>query len=179
MDKPKIIYYPHPQDEMWNQECEVLIPYLFGKRVDIGSACRSIFKGDVRVDIDEKHNPDVLCSGDELPFKDGEFDCLYSIHSFEHFNNQSKLLTEWARVIRRGGIIALVHPDVNHTGIYRPDGLRPGENPYNKHEYEKTYSDFFKWFKRNGDFGLKIIDSGVACPNWSFYIILKKKSFAK
>ncbi len=179
MPEQKTIYYPDPTDEMWNQECEALIPYLSGRGVDIGSGSRSIFKDDVRVDVDEKHNPEIYCSGNDLPFKDGEFDYLYSIHSFEHFRDQAKLLTEWARVIKRGGVIAIVHPDVEHTGIRRPEGIRSGENIYNKHEHEKTLAGFLKWFKHNGNFGLKIIDKGVACPNWSFYIILKKNIFQR
>ncbi len=174
MENVEITLYPHPKDDMWNQECEALIPFLSGKGIDIGCSNRSIFKEDVRQDIDKEMQPELLCSGDELPCKDEEFDYLTSIHTFEHFKDQIKMLTEWARVIKKGGIIAIVHPDVNHTGIYRPDGLKEGENPYYEHHHEKTYADFLAWFKKNNSFGLSLVDSGVACPNWSFYIILKK-----
>jgi len=174
VSKQKKICYPDPNDDFWNKECKCLIPFLSGKGVDIGSGPRSIFKEDLRVDLDERINPDICCSGDALPFKNDEFDYLYSIHSFEHFENQVRLLREWARVVRKGGIIAIVHPDVSWTGVLRPFGLRPGENKYNEHKHEKSYSDFLSWLKENGGFGLKIIESGEAREAWSFYIILKK-----
>jgi len=172
--KPRT-YYPDPKDDMWNQEVESILPYLTGEGIDIGCGDRSIKKGDVRVDLDPKNIPDEFCSGDELPFEDLRFDYLSSIHSFEHFKDQEKLMREWARVIKKGGIIGIVHPDVNYTGIHRPDGLREGENPFNEHYHEKTLSDFKKWFKKYGDFGLDMIDSGEACPNWSFFIVLRKR----
>jgi len=174
MSEQKTIYYPHPKDIMWNDECEKLIPYLAGKGVDIGAGGRSIFKEDVRVDLDKKTNPDVCCSGDELPFKDNEFDYLYSIHSFEHFEDQRKLLKEWCRVVRKGGIIAIVHPDVEYTGVRRPDGLKPSENPYNEHKHERTLDDFLYWFKSQRDLPLRVIDFGEARIEWSFYVILKR-----
>jgi len=178
MDQQNIFYYPHPTDNMWNRECEALIPYLFGKGVDIGSSNRSIFKTDIRVDIDEKYNPDYFCSGDKLPFADDTFDYLYSIHSFEHFEDQEKTIKEWTRVIKKKGIIAIVHPDVEFTGIQLSSEINSDKNPYNKHTFERTYEEFLKWLKKNNYFGLKLIDSGIACGRWSFYIILKKKVFS-
>ena len=149
MSEQKIIYYPHSMDDMWNQECEALIPFLFGKGVDVGSSTRSIFETDVRVDIDEKHNPDCLCKGDDLPFEGEEFDYLYSIHSFEHFEDQEKTIKEWTRVIKTGGIIAIVHPDVEFTGVQLPADANPDKNPYNKHTFERTREEFLKWLKKD------------------------------
>ena len=179
MPEQKIIYYPDSNDDMWNQECEALIPYLFGEGADIGSSVRSIFENDVRVDIDKERNPTVRCSGDELPFNDNTLDYLYSIHSFEHFEDQKKTIQEWTRVIKRGGIIGIVHPDVEFTGIQLPIDLNKDKNPYNKHTFERTYQEFLKWLKINNYFGLKLIDSGIACGKWSFFVILKKKGCVK
>jgi len=161
-------------DDLWKKQVEYIIPFLSGKGVDIGSGIRSLFENDVRVDIDKKCNPDVCCPADELPFKDGEFDFLYSIHSFEHVENQEKTIKEWARVVRSGGVIAIIHPDVNYTGVYRPDGLLPGENPYNEHKHENTYDGLLAWFKLQKNLPLKIVSSGGAIPQFSFYVILKK-----
>ena len=177
MNDQKVIYYPDANDDMWNWECEKLIPYLFGKGVDIGSSVRSIFEEDIRVDIDKKRCPNYCCAGDNLPFKDDEFDYLYSIHSFEHFEDQEKTIKEWKRVIKRGGIIGIVHPDVEFTGVQLPADANPDKNPYNKHTFERTREEFLKWLKSNNYFGLKLIDSGIACGKWSFFVILKKKSF--
>ncbi len=131
----KIKYYDTNEDPMWNKEVESLMPWLFGKGADIGCGNRSITPDIVRVDIDEKVKPDVLASGDKLPFKDEEFDYITSIHSFEHFEDQVKTLNEWLRVIKVGGIIAIVHPDVFFTKKQNPEIDAPGlkANPYNKH----------------------------------------------
>jgi len=173
--RSKLIVYPDISSSLWTREVEKLLPFLSGKGVDVGSARRVVFQDQIRVDLDNRHDPDVCCSGDDLPFEEGKFDYLTSIHSFEHFENQVKMLNEWVRVIRKNGIIAIVHPDVGCTGVFRPNGLKSGENPYNEHKHEKTYSDFLEWFKNNGNFGLEILESGVAYPGWSFYIIFKKK----
>lgn len=170
--------YPDPNDDMWNQECEVLMPFLFGKCVDIGSSNRSIFENDVRVDIDKERKPDFCCAGDELPFKDEELDCLYSIHSFEHFEDQEKTIKEWTRVIKRGGVIGIVHPDVEFTGVQLSPDLNKDKNPFNKHTFERTQKQFLEWLKLNNYFGLKLIDFGEACGRWSFYVVLKKNGFS-
>lgn len=173
-EQKNVTYYPHPTDNMWNAEAGKLIPYLFGKGADIGSSNRSIFTTDVRVDIDPERHPDILCSGDKLPFEDEEFDYVYGIHSFEHFPDQEKLLKEWRRVVKKGGIVAIVHPDLEFTKEQKPLDQNMDKNPYNKHFYERTYQQWLDWFSTLEDLGLKIIDSGVACGRWSFYVIMKR-----
>jgi predicted SAM-dependent methyltransferase len=164
------------QDPMWLSEAAKLTPWLRGKGADIGCGLRSTKEDSIRVDIDERVKPDVLASGDALPFKDGELDYITSIHSFEHFDDQYKLLTEWLRVLKPGGIIALVHPDVFYTKKQNPEIDREGllKNPYNKHWHEHTLESFRKQLEEWSALPFRIIDSGPACPNWSFYFILKK-----
>jgi len=174
MEDKKNEYYPHPLDAMWNQEIEKLIPYLQGKGVDVGCSNRSVFKEQTRVDIDPIHKPDFLCSADELPFEDNEYDYLTAIHVFEHFDDQLKMFKEWARVIRKNGIIAIVHPDVDYTGIQKPASANPDKNPHNKHYHERNLKQWLEWFNSQGFGNLKILDTGEACPNWSFYAIIKK-----
>ena len=175
-EEKKVKYYNEEQDPMWRSEVESLMPWLSGRGVDIGCGARSIKKGIVRVDIDKAVNPDILASGDSLPFKDGEFDYLTSIHSFEHFDNQIKTLTEWLRVIKSGGIIGLVHPDINYTKKQNPEIDAPGlkENRYNKHWHEQTVDSFIELLNTWENLPFRIVDYGVACPDWSFYVILKK-----
>ncbi len=174
MDDVKITYYPHPLDDMWNKEAESLIPYCQGYGLDVGASNRSIFKDQIRVDIDPKLNPDYVCSAYNMPFKDQEFDFCTLIHVFEHFEKPLDLIAELTRVIQKGGIIAIVHPDVDFTGVQRPEQANPKTNPHNKHYFEYNLHDFVAWFKKQNIPSLKIIDSGVACPNWSFYVIIKK-----
>jgi SAM-dependent methyltransferase len=48
-----------------------------------------------------------------LPFKDGTLDCLYQSHVIEDFSyaDQVKILLEWKRCLRSGGVICLLLPD--------------------------------------------------------------------
>jgi predicted SAM-dependent methyltransferase len=169
-------YYKDEQDSMWKWEVEKLMPWFCGKGVDIGAGGRSIREGILRVDIDEKVEPDVKASGDKLPFEDGKFDFVCAIHAFEHFPDAKKTLSEWLRVVREGGIIGIVHPDIFYTKKQNPEidnsGLR--ENPFNKHWHEHTQDSFVAMLKGWTDLPFRIMDFGVACGNWSFYVILKK-----
>lgn len=172
----KIKYYDDEQDFMWQAEVEKLIPWLDGKGADIGCGARTIREGITRVDIDEKVKPDILSSGDELPFKKPEFDFITAVHNFEHYSDSKKTLKEWLRVLKVGGIIGIVHPDIDYTKKQNPEIDNPGlrENPYNKHWHEYNLKSFIKMIKKWTDLSFQIVDYGVACPNWSFYVILKK-----
>lgn len=178
--KPKIKetkYYDTETDEMWLLEVECLMPWMSGKGIDVGCGARTFSKDILRVDIDKAVKPDIVASGDKMPLKDEEFDYLISIHSFEHFENPKKVLTEWLRVLKVGGVIGIVHPDINYTKKQNPEidnaGLR--ENPYNKHYFEHTPESLIEKLKEWEDLPFRVIDYGVACNEWSFYVILRKK----
>ena len=175
-DKKDVKYYNNEFDPMWKIEVEKLIPWFSGKGADVGSGRRSFDSKIIRVDIDKKVKPDILASGDALPFKDNELDFICSIHSFEHFEDQKKTLVEWLRVIKPGGIIGIVHPDIDHTKKQNPVIDAPGLklNPYNKHWHENNASSFEDQLELWSDLRFSIIDRGVACPNWSFYFIIRK-----
>lgn len=175
MEKYKKIFYPDPNDDMWNKEVEKLIPWCAGKGADIGCGSRSINGDVIRVDIDEKREPDYVAKGDELPFKDEELDYIVSIHNLEHYEDQRKVLNEWRRVLKDGGIIAIVHPDRDYTGEQQPEESNMDKNPFNKHYHERNELEFHKWFLEQGFKDLTIVDSGKAAINWSFFLILEKK----
>jgi SAM-dependent methyltransferase len=172
-----IKYFGDVDDPMWQFEVIKLLPWLYGKGADIGCGGRSIFKEVLRVDIDPAVGPDIVASGDKLPFKDGELDFISAIHAFEHFPDVKKLLTEWLRVIRSGGMIGIVHPDVSFTKPQKLPENNPSlkGNPHNKHYYEHTQESFLKFLASLADLPFIIVDYGVGCPNWSFYVILRKK----
>lgn len=170
-------YFGNVLDPMWQLEVDKLIPWIYGKGADIGCGQRSINKDIIRVDIDENNHPDILASGDNLPFKDGELDFITAVHSFEHFEDQYKTLKEWFRVLKKCGIIALVHPDVDYTKKQRPLELNPELklDPFNKHWHENNLESFKIQLDKWKDLGFEIIDQGTACTNWSFYLIIQKK----
>jgi SAM-dependent methyltransferase len=47
-----------------------------------------------------------LYSGDKFPFKDGQFDCVWSYQSFEHLPNPDACAAEINRVLKKGGVFA-------------------------------------------------------------------------
>ncbi len=170
------VYLTNNSDPMWEKEAEKLRPWLYGKGADIGCGTRSAKKGSIRVDIDKNVKPEVLASGDSLPFNDGELDFISSIHSFEHFKDQNKLINEWLRVLKINGIIAIVHPDIRYT--YQQSATvgnnSKGFNPLNTHYHENTESSLIDYLITNFNDRISIVDHGSACPNWSFYLIIKK-----
>ena len=175
MEFKKMRYYPVDEDDMWNKEVEKLLPWIDGKGADIGCGDRTIDNSILTVDCDIKRKPSVVAKGDKLPFKNGELDFIVSIHNLEHYDNQREVLDEWRRVVKSGGVIAIVHPDVDYTGIQAESQYNTDKNKFNKHYHERNEVDFHRWFLAQKFDDLVIIDSGPACREWSFYLIIEKK----
>lgn len=167
-------YYPHPQDAMWNQEIASIMPWLWGDGVDVGCSNRSPMREQIRVDADPWAQADVVAEVNQLPFDDGRFDYLTAIHVLEHIEDQRQCLMEWARVLKTGGIIAIVYPDLEFTGKQKP--ILPGDPnyPWAIHQHERTHAEFLKCFAEANIPNLKMLSTGAACPKWSFHVVLQK-----
>jgi SAM-dependent methyltransferase len=57
----------------------------------------------------------ILSSGDDLPFKDGVFDYVFSSHVIEHFFDPIRAIREWFRVVREGGYVFMIIPHKERT----------------------------------------------------------------
>jgi SAM-dependent methyltransferase len=75
--------------------------------------------------------PDVIYSGDRLPFADGSFDTVLSVQVLEHTPHPAALVAEMSRVLSREGLLILTAPfqfrlhEVPHDYFrYSPHGLR-------------------------------------------------------
>ena len=84
-----------------------------------------------------------LTDGMRLPYADACFDVVTAWHVIEHVSNVAETLTEWARVLRPGGLLALETPDASglkvkllgthyrnfwaqeHVYTFRPSNLIP------------------------------------------------------
>lgn len=88
---------------------------------DIGSGPESPYMLDegkvVSFDIREDMRPDVVCDVRRLPVPDQQFDIVFSSHTLEHFgwSNIEKVLKEWVRVLKVGGELRLVVPNLRFT----------------------------------------------------------------
>lgn len=78
--------------------------------------------GFIHVDLDDFPFIDYRHGIDKLPmFKDNSADEIYACHAFEYFDRPTamKVLKEWKRVLKNGGVVKLALPDFQSiTKIY-------------------------------------------------------------
>jgi SAM-dependent methyltransferase len=85
--------------------------------IDIGAGTANYWTGaakPIRVDNDPKTNPDVLADARHLPFEDCYADEVFASHMLEHFSFRETInvLREWVRVLKRGGRLSIVVPNL-------------------------------------------------------------------
>lgn len=177
-------YYPSTSLDIgctgWNQEVQKIIAYCDGIGLDIGAGGRTINKDCRTLDANPDEKPDIVASGDEIPEASEIYDYVVSIHSLEHFEDQEKALREWLRVVKPGGYINIIHPDVDFTQKQKPPELNPclAKNKWYKHYHERNLAQFLTWINTKKKMGFKIISYGAAFSGWSFYFILQKNKHA-
>lgn len=115
---------------------------------DIGSGGVSPYMLDegtiVSFDIREEAHPDVVCDVRYLPVPDETFDIVFSSHTLEHFGWRvvDKVLKEWARVLKVGGELRIVVPNMRHVGKrWHEDTVAPTDYwvTYGEQDYGKNY----------------------------------------
>jgi SAM-dependent methyltransferase len=66
-----------------------------------------------------------------MPFKDGEFDYVYSSHALEDIADTAATLSEWTRILKIKGNLILQVPNPDHykgfNADHKHDGWRPVE----------------------------------------------------
>lgn len=83
-------------------------------KLDIGSG-HSRKPGYIRVDADPKCGPDILANARDLAgVPDNHCDEVFAAHLLEHFDPDEtfSVLMEWKRVLKPGGRLVVVVPDV-------------------------------------------------------------------
>ena len=65
--------------------------------------------------VDARHNSDadIICEGDDLSMADETQDFIVARHIIEHFTDPMKALTEWNRVLKKGGKVGISTPDAD------------------------------------------------------------------
>ncbi len=153
--------------DYWVYEKEALLQFCknMGKGANVGCGHRKISEKAIGIDIDKNSAADIICPGDILPFRNGELDYVVSCHALEHFDDTGRVLSEWKRVVRRGGVIGIVVPDdrIIDTLSLNPD-----------HKKAFTPEIMIEEVERVG--GLKIEVLQEIVDAWSFGCILRKIS---
>lgn len=148
-----------------------LVRKLTGKiGVDIGGPTGKGIDGIINVNISFAYiTPNcVLGRGENLPFKNGSIDYLISAHSLEHIRNTELVLKEWVRVLRPGGMMAVVMPDKRYH-LHDPTVTREGEAAYSEMEPVELLSILKKIS------GIELISFNSQDNNFDFECVLRKR----
>jgi predicted SAM-dependent methyltransferase len=121
-DKNTGILYGMPGNSPQAQTAWSILPAGDKLIADLGPGAVSPYMRDegkvVSFDIREEVKPDVICDLRRLPVPDQTFDIVFSSHTLEHFafNDVQKVLKEWVRILKVGGELRLVVPNLRHVG---------------------------------------------------------------
>ncbi|MBN1383300.1 MAG: class I SAM-dependent methyltransferase [Elusimicrobia bacterium] len=164
--------------DMKHPERLALLPYCStGKGIDVGCGHRKTHDNCIGIDIipegekgkygcvtGKASTADVCTSGDDLHmFSDGELDFVVSRHNLEHYVDVIKTLLEWKRVLKPGGIMAVIVPDERKLDTIVLD-------PTHKHVF--TPESFSRYIELIG--GFEIIKTEEIVPDWSFMCVCRK-----
>ena len=150
---------------------ERLLPYLFGKGLDLGCGSDKISKSALGVDWFTGPGVDFFADIRSLPFFETEsFDFVYSSHALEDIEDTEKTLREWWRLVKRAGYLILYLPDK----LLYPNIGQPGGNPAHKHDF--VSGDIISIMAKIGNYMLKH-DKIYSCTNeYSFLLVFQKLS---
>lgn len=146
-DKGNNVFYGMPPNAPQAQPAWEILPPGQKRIADIGSGPVSPYMQEGKVtsfDIREDMRPDVVCDVRHLPVPDQTFDIVYSSHVLEHFSWRSvdKILKEWCRVLKVGGELRLVVPNIRHVAKrLLEDQIIPTDMwvIYGEQDYAKNY----------------------------------------
>lgn len=137
----------------------------FGEKIDMGI---DIAPRDLRAAAKGKmYKKLTLADARELPFRENSYGSIFSISTFEHITDTSKLLKEMHRILKPGGILAITMEtdEVDKNTFYRPMLKKIGlsflskllTNAYNSYFHRHTLPSKEKWIKDFKVAGFKIV----------------------
>lgn len=166
------------QERLNHPERLAVLPYCVGRGIDVGCGNNKTADHCIGVDLlakgeigkygsvsGKKSKADICASGDDLyMFKDNELDFVVARHNIEHYVDVVKTLSEWKRVLKKGGVMAVVAPDETNINTIVLD-------PTHKHAF--TPESFKRYIDLIG--GFEIIKLESVIENWSFICVCRKK----
>ena len=168
-----------PDDSELHPERLAVLPYCSeGRGIDVGCGHRKSSQACIGVDLvaggDEGEHgvvagkisqADIQASGDDLHmFADGELDFVVARHNLEHYVDPIKALQEWKRVLKTGGVLAVVLPDERHLSTITLD-------PTHKHVF--TPESITRIMHLIG--GFDQIELRTVIERWSFLASYRKR----
>ena len=100
--------------------------------IDIGCGTNPLRENILKLDVYPHACADMVLDCAKLPFMDNRLDFVFSSHCLEDFEPAiiKDVVTEWLRVIKAGGYLVLLLPDMQ-GGRYAKAG-QPNGNPSHK-----------------------------------------------
>lgn len=158
---------------LWRTEVEAIQKYVVGLNfIDIGCSNKKKLSSAIGIDLDRNGGkcPEwVFDEKDGLPFKEKTLDGIIASHCLEHIKYPIKALNEWIKLIKVGGRLILVIPDVNFT----PRMNTPEADPSHLHDW--TPETFKQEILDKLDKNLfNILHHKQIGNRWSFLTIIEK-----
>lgn len=132
---------------------------------DLG--CSKFKTLDRAIGVDIRPVADMVASIDDMPtIENDSVDVIITRHSLEHIEDTIKTLTEWHRILKKGGKILIVLPDFEYIDTMNPV-LSGGVHlhVFTRDILKNIISKFP---------GFKVEKLETVIPGWSFGGIIKK-----
>ena len=100
--------------DFWSRQ---LPPLTNGKGLRLNLGCGAFkLEGFINIDKSDMNNPDIKADVFSLPYDPGTVDEIYAGHLLEHFYaiDGVKALHYWYSLLKEGGVISIVVPDVSY-----------------------------------------------------------------
>lgn len=112
------------------------------------------------------YHPHIVLQCDKpMPFTDSSFEFLISHHSLEHMQDCEWTLREWIRIVKSGGILAIVMPDKTYGEPMDKDHKRV----YSSKEFKEEVVDVLV-----GEKLVEVLEYDTFNNFFSFNVVLKK-----
>jgi len=154
---------PGGPGDRWVDEAEFLARYLagLGQGVEVGPGDRKVYLPAIGIGP-AGAAVDRVGYAEALPFLDASLDYVVANHVLEHCADPVRVLREWRRAVRPGGVIGFNVPDCNHQDTFRLNS---------EHRHITTRLICEEWIRLAG--GLEIIEEGAPVPGWSLGFICR------
>jgi len=145
-----------------------IVSNLAGKTgLDIGGPSGTSIEGIINVNIYPTKSNCIIGRGERLPFKTASLDYIISAHTLEHIKKTKCVLKEWLRVLKIGGLMAVVLPDKRYH-LHDPGVTKDGEAAWSEMEPADLHSII------NSIAGIEIISFNSFDNNFDFECVIKK-----
>jgi predicted SAM-dependent methyltransferase len=139
-------------------------------KLHVGCGKRFI-EGYIHIDLMDYPHIDYKTSVDNLSmFKDNSVDVIYACHLLEHFKRgeTEKVLKEWYRVLKKGGILRISVPDFRQiVKIYQQYDLNTILGPVmGRQDYQYNFHYMIFDFETLSHFLTTVGFKGVATFDW-------------